>query len=166
MRQSNFPSRTNKTSKKTREKQYDRISRRKPEYAGKIDSLLKEYGLATLKELGKYTKLKNKYKRVLRNYSETSKVYQEVYKKLCDYGIIDPSNYMIGQVNEKSLLQRRFCTILYKKYNLPSAYAARQKIIAGFAYFKGQRRKICSFLVKKQNEKYVTLKDDLVINSE
>lgn len=150
-------SRSNRTSKKLRKKRYIALNPRNTFAYLKKKEMLTKYGLINAKELGKYTFLTLRYKNVMRKYNVQSPVYKEVYQKLCDYDIIEEDSYAINQIKEENFLKRRFQTIISKKYEI-TPLAARQKITQGFAYFKNRRRKICSFLIKKSNEKDVELR--------
>ena len=143
------------------------ITPKKPFDAARIEEekiLLKEYGLKNKKEIWRADYIIKKIRSIAKKLITASPEKQKEYiDRLAFKGFI-PSNATLDQVlaiGRRNILERRLQTIVYKLKMANTIKQARQFIVHGHVRIKGRVVDVPGYLVNTEEEKYITLDENV-----
>lgn len=122
------------------------------------NALIKEYGLKNMSELWKVqselSRIRGNVRLLLSGATGMSNVEEALKTRLIKLGIIDKETPLekLLELNEKTILDRRLESIVYKRGMARSMKQARQLITHGFISINGRKFTIPGYLVKAEEE--------------
>lgn len=122
------------------------------------NALIKEYGLKNMSELWKaqseLSRIRSNVRLLLSGATGTGNIEQMLLARLVKLGIVEKDTQLekLLELNERSILDRRLESVVYKEGMARSMKQARQLITHGFVAINGHKFTIPGYLVKKEEE--------------
>jgi small subunit ribosomal protein S4 len=122
------------------------------------NALIKEYGLKNMSELWKVqselSRIRGNVRLLLSGAAGMGNVEQALKTRLIKLGVIDNETPLekLLELSEKSVLDRRLESVVYRKGLARSMKQARQLITHGFISINGRKFTVPGYLVKAEEE--------------
>ncbi|MEM3883385.1 MAG: 30S ribosomal protein S4 [Methanothrix sp.] len=122
------------------------------------NALIKEYGLKNMSELWKVqselSRIRGNVRLLLSGAAGTGNVEQALKNRLIKLGIIDKDTPLekLLELSERSILDRRLESVVYKRGMARSMKQSRQLITHGFISINGRKLTVPGYLVKAEEE--------------
>lgn len=122
--------------------------------------IMKKYGLKNKKEIWRAEAYIKKLREIAKKLIvESEEKKREFINRLAEYGFVE-SNATIDDVfalDKKKILDRRLQTIVYKKGLANTIKQARQFIVHGHVFLKGNKIDVPGYLVKLDEEAFIDI---------
>lgn len=126
--------------------------------------LMRDYGLKNKREIYKVYMIIKKIRKIAKKLVVASeKEQKEFIKRLAKYGFLSDTATLddVFALDKRKILDRRLQTIVYKKGLANTIKQARQFIVHGHIRINGKVVNVPSYLVKREEENFITLDDKL-----
>jgi len=131
--------------------------------------IVKNYGVGNKKEIwraeSKLSSIKKQVKKIIASRTaQAEKEQQQLLSKLFKYNLAqkDTTLDQILGLKIEDILERRLQTIVFKKNLAKSVKQARQFITHGFIAIENRKVTVPSYLVSRDEENKITIKENLV----
>lgn len=126
------------------------------------DQLSEKFGLKNKREVYKAQSRLRDLRRQARKLAalEDEKQRKDFMNRVHSLGLVREDDHLedVLSLNVEDILKRRLQTAVHRKGYAETAKEARQKVVHGHAYVKGQRVTVPSYLLTKEEEKEIEIR--------
>ncbi len=124
--------------------------------------LMKKYGLKNKREIWKVESFIKKQREIAKKLIIASEEQQKKFiAKLAEYGFLSYNATLDDALalDKRKVIERMLPVVVYKIGLANTVNQARQFVVHGHVFIKGKKVNVPSYLVKLDEEKYITLSD-------